>query len=269
MQSHTTRDRLAYPVAAIVALGLVSVPHSAASAPMLTEVSVVRLQVEVTSVVTGIADGEGAEPPAAAVSTLTGTGATTAATCTYPCTIADKFLSNLPENIRYAILPAAYAVAWVLGAVMGLAYLVASPVLKLLKIDPFQSTPAAAASTETPSAQPNPTPTTAVDPITTEAPPVAPSAAPGEVKKAGIAVEAPTEGPTAIDEAASVDAISTPPERASQTVIRTPAPVEATPADADEADAESTAPTRSRAVPRGARGAAGSASPTGAARSGR
>lgn len=266
MQSHTTRDRLVYPVAAILALGLVSVPHPAASAPRLTEVSVVLLQAEVTSLVAGMADAAGAEPPT--VSSLTGTGASAAATCTYPCTLADKFLSSLPENIRYAILPAAYAVAWVLGAVMGLAYLVVSPVLKLLNIDPFQPTPAAAASAETPLAQPDSVPTIA-DPITPETPPGAPSAAPGEAKKAAIAAEAPAENLAVFDEATSVDAISTPPERASRTVGRELAPSETAPADTDEADTENAAPTPSRTVHRGARGAAGSASPTGVARSGR
>lgn len=268
MQSHTNRDRLVYPVAAILALGLVSVPHTSASTPRLIEVSVVRLQAEVTSLLAGVADDIDAEPTAAAVGSLAGTGVSAAATCTYPCTVADKFLSNLPENIRYAILPAAYAVAWALGAVMGLAYLVVSPVLKLLKIDPFQPTPAAAASAETSLAHTNPT--TAADPITTEAHSAAPSAAPGETKKVGsTTAEAPTETPAASGGEADSAAISAPPARVSQNVTRTPAPIEIDLAETDMAETESTHPTRSRALHRGARGPAAGTSPGVVTRSGR
>ena len=130
MQSRTARHRLVYPVAAIVAFGLVSVPQSTASVPRLTEVSAIRLQAEVTSLVTGIAGVADAIPPAAVTSSLTPTDAPAAAatTCTYPCTVFDKFLSDLPVDVRNAILPPLIVVAWVIGLVMTPVLLVTSAV---------------------------------------------------------------------------------------------------------------------------------------------
>jgi hypothetical protein len=170
MQSRTARRRLVYPVAAIVAFGLVSVPQSTASTPRLIEVSAVRLQAEVTALVSGIADTVEAGTPAAAASSLTGTGApaAAAATCTYPCTVFDKFLSSLPESIRNAILPPLIVVAWVIGLVMSPALLVTSAVFGW----PYSLRPAAATTPETSPAAAEVTAALEVTSATSDQPPV-------------------------------------------------------------------------------------------------
>lgn len=149
MHSHAAKERLIYPVAVLLAAGLVSVPHSPGSAttgPRLTEFAAVQLQAEVTALVTGIADAAEATTPGAAASILTGRGPEAAATgCTYPCTIFDKFLESLPEDIRYALLPVVFSVAWVIGLVMAPVVLVTSALFGW----PHSLGPAAAADPET------------------------------------------------------------------------------------------------------------------------
>jgi hypothetical protein len=188
MQSRTARRRLVYPVAAIVAFGLVSVPQSTASTPRLIEVSAVRLQAEVTALVSGIADTVEAGTPAAAASSLTGTGApaAAAATCTYPCTVFDKFLSSLPESIRNAILPPLIVVAWVIGLVMSPALLVTSAVFGW----PYSLRPAAATTPETSPAAAEVTAALEVTSATSDQPPVqadpgVSSSTPGDTANAG------------------------------------------------------------------------------------
>lgn len=181
MHSHVIRGRLVFPVAAVLTLSLVSVPHTPGSAmtvPRLTEVSAVRLQAEVTSLVTGMA---GAEPPAAAASALTGTGsgATAAASCTYPCTVLDKFLWNLPVDIRNALLPPLYAVAWVVGLVMAPVVLLTSALFGW----PYSLRPAAPVTPETSPAPAEATPAER-DPIRSQADPVLSSSVPGQTANA-------------------------------------------------------------------------------------
>lgn len=297
MQRHAIRDRLVYPVAAILAVGLVGVPQHAASAPRLAEVSAVRLQADVTSLVTGIAGDTGAATLPGAAARLTETSAAAAATCTYPCTVFDKFLENLPESIRYAILPGVYVVAWVVGAVMGLAYLVASPILKLLDIDPFRPAEAAAASAPAPTQ----TPATSGDPIedtgkASAAPGVAaptdqdlaPTGSPGAARpntdpgSATPARATPTRAHTSTaTSTADVVPVATPESVGTAHPIEDPAVAAAITAGegAGTADAADTAdtPTRqpTRAKMRAARGgprdgsAAGPASPAAAKRSAR
>ena len=189
MQSYTTRDRLVYPVAAILALGLVSMPHQpGASAPRLAEISAVRLQAEVSSLVTGVA---GAQPPAAAAASL-GTGAPAAAPCNYPCTVFDKIIDGLPPKIRDIVLPPLYVVALVIGALLAPVLLVTSAVFGW----PYSLRPAAAISSRT-SPAPASAAATAVasDPIPTQSDPGTASAIPGDTADAGdVAVGLPTGG---------------------------------------------------------------------------
>lgn len=203
MPSHVTRDRLVFPVAAVLVFGLVSVapkPGAEMTVPQLTEVSAVRLQADVTSLVTGMVDTVGEELPAAAASTLTATGVgptvtatvgptptgtvgpTATASCTYPCTIFDKFLSSLPEDVLYAILPTVYVFASVLGLVLAPITLVTSALFGW----PNSLRPAAAVAPETSPAPAEATPVES-DPSEPHADPVASSTVPGETVNASVA----------------------------------------------------------------------------------
>ena len=197
MRSHTTRSRLVLPLAAVLTLGLVGVPHNPGAAmtvPRLTEVAAVRLQAEVSSLVTEMAGVVDATAPAAAASSLAGTGAA-AATCTYPCTVFDKFLWNLPVDVRNAILPPLYAFAWVLGLVLAPVVLVTSALFGW----PVSLRPAAASA---PEASPAPAEVTTApgdrlspkaDPGTPRRP--TPSSAPGNTGgDGGAAVQIPAAG---------------------------------------------------------------------------
>lgn len=154
-RSHT---RLALPVAAIVALGALSVPHSTTPVPRLVGVSNVRLQAEVTTLIAGVADVAVVTP--AAASGLAAGGA--AATCTYPCTVLDKWLSNLPPNVRDALLPPLYGIAFVVGLVLAPVLLVTSALFgrpySLRPAAAIAPTPAAARTAATPSPDPSSTP---------------------------------------------------------------------------------------------------------------
>ena len=166
MYSHVARSRLVYPAAVLLTLGLVSVPHnpgSATTGPRLTEFAAVQLQAEVTALVTGIPDAAEATPPGAAASILTGSGAGAAATgCTYPCTIFDKFLESLPEDIRYALLPAVYSIAWVIGLVMAPVVLVTSALFGWpYSLGPAASTTAGTTPETNPDSSPAPAEVTA------------------------------------------------------------------------------------------------------------
>lgn len=206
MPSHASRDRFALSVTAVLVFGLVYAPHTAGrgmTTPRLTEVSAVRLQAEVTSLVTGMVGTVGEEPPAPAASGLTGTGVgltltgtvgpTGAASCTYPCTVIDKFLWNLPVDVRNALLPPLYAVTWVIGLVLAPVTLVTSAVFGR----PYSLRPAAAVTAPvTPEIAPAPDEATvaASDPIRPPADPVVPSSAPGETAAAGQAAVAIASG---------------------------------------------------------------------------
>jgi hypothetical protein len=165
VHSHANRSRLVLPVAVALALGLISVPHkpvSATAIPRLTEVSAVRLQAEVSSLVTGMAGALSAEPSAeAAANSLTGSATTAVVdSCVYPCTFFDKFLSSLPEDVRYAILPAVYVVAWWVGLIISPVILVTSALFGW----PY-SLPSAAAATPQTAPEPAEATTPASDPI--------------------------------------------------------------------------------------------------------
>ena len=118
MSKHATRDRLVCPIAGILTVGLLSAPQSVApdSSPRFAEVAAVRLQAEVTSLVSGVADS--APAAAAATATASATGGT------YPSTIFDKILYNLPPKIREVVIPPLYVLAMALGAIMGVVYTV-------------------------------------------------------------------------------------------------------------------------------------------------
>jgi len=173
VSSHAIRGSLVFPVATMLALGLVSVSHtpgSEASLPRLTEVSAVRLQAEVRSLVNGMAGALSAEPsaepsPAAAANSPieSATGTAAADSCIYPCTFFDKFLSSLPEDVRYAILPAVYVVAWWVGLIIAPVVLVTSALFG------WPTTlPGAAAATPETSPEPAEAAASASDPITSE-----------------------------------------------------------------------------------------------------
>ena len=179
MQSLTTRDRLVYPVAAVLALGLVSVPHHGASVPRLTEVATVRLQAEVSSIVTGL---EGVTLPAAAVSPA-GTGPAAAATapCHYPCTVFDKFIDGLPPKIRNIVLPPLYSITLLITAVLSPVLLVTSAVFGW----PYSLRSAAAANTARTTPAPAAATAAVIDPLPMQADPGpseagTPSSVPGE-----------------------------------------------------------------------------------------
>jgi len=179
VQSNAIRDRLVCPAAAFLALGLVSVPHQTASVPRLAEVSAVRLQAEVSALVTGVLT---ATPPAAAAG-LPGTGATatTTAPCYYPCTVFDKFIDGLPPKIRNILLPPLYSITLVITAVLAPVLLVTSAVFGW----PYSLRPAAAAPT--PKSSPAPAAATAAtsDQIPTQADPGTSSWVPGETANGG------------------------------------------------------------------------------------
>ena len=181
MQSLTTRDRLVYPVAAVLALGLVSVPHHGASVPRLTEVATVRLQAEVSSIVTGL---EGVTLPAAAVSPA-GTGPAAAAAaatpCHYPCTVFDKFIDGLPPKIRNIVLPPLYSITLLITAVLSPVLLVTSAVFGW----PYSLRSAAAANTARTTPAPAAATAAVIDPLPMQADPGpseagTPSSVPGE-----------------------------------------------------------------------------------------
>lgn len=151
MISHANRDRLVYPMAAILAAGLVTIPPAPGSVsafpgvPRFAEVSAIRLQSEATSLFSGLDDAVIAEltsaPPTAAADSPTYNPAYTP---------LDNFVWNLPPDIRDALLPGLYAVAWVVGAVIGIAYLIAAPIIKLFNPSADIPWPAAAAPAEPP-----------------------------------------------------------------------------------------------------------------------
>lgn len=192
MRSQTTRSRLVLPLAAVLILSLVGVPHNPGAAmtvPRLTEVAAVRLQAEVSSLVTGMSDVVDAVPPAAAASNLAGTGAA-AGTCTYPCTVFDKFLSNLPVDVRNAILPPLYAVAWVVGLVLAPVVLVTSALFGW----PVSLRPAAASGPET-SPAPAEATTATGDRLSSKADPGTPASVPVDTGgDGGAAAQIPTAG---------------------------------------------------------------------------
>lgn len=180
MQSHANRNRLVLPVAAIVALGSVSVPHTRASVspPRLTEVAAVRLQAEVTSLVSGVAGAIAPIAPAAAAAVSPAAGSTPTSTPTYNpnYTWLDNFVANLPDKIRYAILPPLYVVAAALGAVIGIVKLLVTPIVRLFNPESTFPFPSAAVATPAVRAQTRPT----------RARPVAPpSSAPGDIAGSG------------------------------------------------------------------------------------
>ena len=179
VNSHRTRDGLAFPVAAVLAAGLVSFPHHTASIPRVAEVSAIRLQAEVSALVTGVLT---ATPPAAAAG-LPGTGAAATATapCYYPCTVFDKFIDGLPPKIRNIVLPPLYSITLVITAVLAPVLLVTSAVFGW----PYSLRPAAAVPT--PKISPAPAAATAAtsDQIPTQADPGTSSWVPGDTANAG------------------------------------------------------------------------------------
>lgn len=193
MRNIAARRRLVFPVAAVLTLGLVGLPHNpgaATTVPRLTEVAevaAVRLQAEVSSLATGMADVVDTTPPAAAASS---SGAAAAATCTYPCTVFDRFLSNLPVDIRNAILPPLYAVAWVVGLVLAPVVLVTSALFGW----PVSLRPAAASGPET-SPAPAEATTATGDRLSSKADPGTPASVPVDTGgDGGAAAQIPTAG---------------------------------------------------------------------------
>jgi hypothetical protein len=264
MSIHTVRDRLVLPVAAFAALSSVTSvqPSSEAASRRIAEVPAIRLQAEATTLVSGI--GAGA---VAALSPVAHAAATANSSTYNPnYTVFDNFLWSLPPNIQKALLPVAYAVAWVVGAVIGIVRLIAAP---------FTGLPAAAlptaprAASTTPEAPPahDDTPatasqaTTAIGPGTPRTESGAPSSAPGVTRKANS---------VALDTAvATVD--NTPADTAPRNPGRaqTRAAVETAPDPTDGAapSSEPSARPRGRSATGGSRDA--SASPAAATRSAR
>lgn len=148
MSSRAIRGHLTYPVAVIVAAGLVSAPINsgpAATPPRFVEFAAVRLQAEATTLIAGLPDGTAAKTAAA----LPGAAAAAAAAatsepCYYPCTIFDKFLDSLPPEIRSILLPPLMTLAAVIGAVLAPVVLVTSLVFDW----PYELGPAAASRPE-------------------------------------------------------------------------------------------------------------------------
>lgn len=264
MHSHANRHRLVYPIAAMLAAGVVSIPHHEASAPRLAEVSAVNLQAAATALVSGLDDTSlahlAAVAPAPAASAA-------ASSWTYNpnYTVFDNLLANLPLEIRNVLLPPLYVVASVVGAIVGLAYLVVSPILKLLKIDPFKpaaAVPAAATRPAGPQPVPAESPAAVGNPVerTAAAAPKAPSkpadSTPagepdpqiGVDDAAGTAVRGRTPAPlTAVaDDAPAAPAAATVvADTVADAPASRPAPTRARAGEGRSGDASSPAPKRS------------------------
>lgn len=149
MQRHIVRDRLVYPVAAAVALSIVTVPHAAGvHGSRLVEVSAVRLQAEVSTYIGGLPDAAVFEPaanaPASAAST---TAAATSWSYNPAYTFLDNIVYNLPPKIRDLVIPPLYVFAAVLGVVMAVPMFVITSIGKLVK--PSAATARAAATEPT------------------------------------------------------------------------------------------------------------------------
>ncbi|MBU3749059.1 MAG: hypothetical protein FGM52_01170 [Mycobacterium sp.] len=117
------------------------------TSPRAVEFSAVRLQAEATTLFAGLADGAAANTAVAvpgAAAALSATAAATAEPCYYPCTIFDKFIYNLPPEIRNVLLPPLMSLAAVIGAVLAPVLLVTSLVFGW----PWELGPAAASKSE-------------------------------------------------------------------------------------------------------------------------
>lgn len=139
MQRNAVRERLTFPIAAAMALSLVTVPHTAGSeASRLVEVSAVRLQAEVTTYLKALDDaavpglaGSAPTPAAAAAEAASSTANSWPYNPSY--SFLDNIVYNLPPKIRALVIPPLYAFAWVLGAAMAVPMLVIAPIVKLFK----------------------------------------------------------------------------------------------------------------------------------------
>lgn len=146
MPGLVVRDRLVYPAAVVLALGAVTVaqPAATAASPRLAEIAAIRLQAEVTGFVSGLGvtatAGVTAPGPAASVAPAAATAS--AVGDTWPSTFLDKLIYNLPPQIQSIVIPPLYVVMTVVGAIMGLFYLVFG--------FPKDLMPAAAVAPETP-----------------------------------------------------------------------------------------------------------------------
>jgi len=256
-------------MAAIVAAGLVSIPPAPGSGafgstvPRLAEVSAIRLQAEATSLVSGLDHATIAEltaaPPTASADSPTYNPAYTP---------LDNFVWNLPPNIRDALLPGLYAVAWVVGAVIGIAYLVAAPIIKLFNPSADIPWPAAAAPAEPPaparsvagSAVPGVTP--AAEPVSAD---TGPAATPAQTP-AQAPAQAPTEDTsTPAEDTGPARTRSTHPRGRTGVVVDPIAPASAAAAVDQEATAVPTGASDPAPAPRAQRGSAGATSPGAAA----
>ena len=188
MLSRAIQGRLACPVAAIVAAGLVIAPTnsgSAANSPRFVEFSAVRLQAEATTLIAGVADSTAAKTAAALPGAAAAGSATAAATsepCYYPCTIFDKFLDSLSPEVRSIVLPPLIYLFAGVGLVQGVIEAVLAPVLLVTSLVfgwPYELGPAAATRPGGPAGpaeagEPDDNAATAMP-----ADPVAPAAVPG------------------------------------------------------------------------------------------
>lgn len=127
MSTIAIRDRLVYPAAVVLALGAVTLAPPTPGSPRYTEVSTIRLQAEVSSFVSGLADATVAglaSVPQAAASVTPAAASGSAVGDPWPSTFLDKLVNSLPPQFQSIILPPLYVVVTVVGAIMGVFYTV-------------------------------------------------------------------------------------------------------------------------------------------------
>lgn len=159
MSSDAQRYRLAYPVAAVVALGLVTVPHAESTTPRLVEASSVRLAAEVSSAVGGLTDLALVRAAAAAPAAATAPSDSWPDMSNYSW--LDQAVAKLPPKLRQAVVYGLAFVGFGLGSIVQSVGMVIQAVLKPIQkiIKPkAASIPSAAAvaAGNSPAAQPIP-----------------------------------------------------------------------------------------------------------------
>ncbi len=161
MSSDAQRSRLAYPVAAVVALGLVTVPHAESTTPRLVETSAVRLAAEVSSAVGGLTDLALVRAAATAP-----TSAAAAPSDSWPdmsnYSWLDQAVAKLPPKLRQAVVYGLAFVGFGLGSIVQTVGMVIQavlkPIQKIIKPKAVSIIPSAAAiaAANSPAAQPIP-----------------------------------------------------------------------------------------------------------------